>query len=478
MANAPAAAILAFLDQVSKTFIIIGPLKAFNENLGAGTTILAQANTYGDINLVNTIGKANLSATQQSYELTFNRVMLGQQFQQVGTWITQNTSVAASTLDAYLIASNAVTPFTYLVSPVTAFQAYLAPGGNPIPNSSGLAPTNNYMTPSNVFSPVVTFGSANITGTNTVTYTNNLNLPTSNNSIQIITVTGGAGTWTYTYKNVPSAAIAWNASASTAQTDINAVPTVGAGGVIVASPSAGVFIVQDIDAFSIANPNIATASVAGSGGATASLTNASSSTWVLVITAGGGIYTLEIGSTTEGIYGAAGINWNAIASTIQADLQSLLPLGLNVSVTGSAGTFFITLTRVLANQPFAYNFLQVLTGSLTGGSAKLSQTVIGGLQGYTGPAVTGALVTTTVNGTCVATVTANVVDIAGVFHAGRTFTVALGAAVQGTTVNLLTTGGGSAQAGDRILRITTCTVAGTATAGAWDFVSQLDRVIS
>lgn len=478
MGTATPSNILSILDSWVKVFTTIGNLSCFNANVNAGTTILSVSNSAGDINLVALVGVANETATQQSYELTNNRTPLSLQFQQLASWIASNSGTGTSTLNAYLSAANTTVPYTYLVSPYTAFQSFIAPGGSPLPNSSGLSTNNNYLSPSNVFAPIATFGSGNITGTNTATYTNNINLPTSNNGIQIITIANASsGTWTYTYNNQTTSGLAYNISASSLQTAINALSLSPAISVLVSSPSTGVYYVQAVDSFSQSTPNMLSATVSGSGlvgtGASASITNSVSAIWKLVITASGGTYDLPVGTTAQGVYTASAIAFDATASTIQAGLRALLPLGTNVSVSGSAGTYYIALGGILANQRFDYNFLSVNTASLTGGTATLTQTVLGGTQGYTGPSTTNAVVTTTVNGTCALTVTANAVDTSGVFHAGRTFTASLSSATAGTTVPLT-----PGTAGDRIVRITANSVAGTATAGAFNYTNELDRVIS
>jgi hypothetical protein len=453
-------------------------MAAWNQNINSLATTLSIANSADDGNFAVVMVPPNPGyalSTQTSYLIGYNRSSVQGEFAAWSSWLA-NTGTGASTLDAYFKTQNSAVPFTYLVSPVTAIQYFLAPGGNPLPSSStGIAATNNYMSPGNVFAPIVQFGSGNITGTNAVTYTNNLNLPVANNSIQVITIVGSGGTWTYSYGNQTTPGQSPTVSASTLQTAINALSTVTPSGVIVTNPATGVWVVQAVDGFAIANPNIANASVNGAAltgtGHSASIQNVSSAQWMLTISASSGNYSLQVGSSTEGIYPTGNVAYNAIASTIQSDLQATLPLGLNVTVTGT-GPFFITFGGVLANQRFDYNFLQVNQGTLSGGTAALVQTAVGGIQGYTGPATTQATVTTTVNGTCTLTVTANAVDSSGVFHTGRTFTATLSSVTAGNSVAL--TPGIS---GDRIMRITGIAVAGTATAGAFALVSELDRII-
>jgi len=187
----------------------------------------------------------------------------------------------------------------------------------------------------------------------------------------------------------------------------------------------------------------------------------------LIITATGGTFTIQVGNNPANVTSA--LAYNISASALQTALNALMPIYNSVATGTISSGFSVTYNGNCANQ--AMPLLTVNPASLTGGTAFAYINVLGGQQGYLPPALTTAVVTTTFNGTYSLTVNGAAIDSSGVYHAGpRTFTASLSSATSGTVVNL--TPGTS---GDRLVSVTNLTTSGTATAGAANLVSVLDR---
>lgn len=98
-----------------------------------------------------------------------------------------------------------------------------------------------------------------------------------------------------------------------------------------------------------------------------------------------------------------------------------------------------------------------------------------GAQGYTPSLGIACVITTTINGTLVITVTGNGVTSAGVTFTGHTYNITLSSATAGQTISL-----NPLTSGDRISQVTAIAKSGSpsATAGAFTVNSILERVVS
>lgn len=99
--------------------------------------------------------------------------------------------------------------------------------------------------------------------------------------LQTVTITGGAtgGTFTLTYSGQTTAGIAWNAAASTVQTALQALSSIGAGNVAVSGNAGGPWTVQFVGTLAVQTISAMT----GSGG---SLTGGSPVLTIAVVQAG------------------------------------------------------------------------------------------------------------------------------------------------------------------------------------------------
>jgi hypothetical protein len=218
-----------------------------------------------------------------------------------------------------------------------------------------------------------------------------------NNEVQTLTLaTGGTlgGTYTVSFGGVTSAAIAFNASAATVQTALEAVATIGTGNVAVSgttpTTSGGTLVFTFQNQLGFADVPLATlgvGSLTGNSGSAIALTTSGASgskgtSTLLGVTIGGsglgGTFTLTYGGVTSGA-----IPYNATSAQIQTYLDAMSTLGVgstevqpaNTSpIGGSGGTFLIRFTgsKALATTT-------TLTGSnsgLTGTSPTVTITTI------------------------------------------------------------------------------------------------------
>lgn len=192
---------------------------------------------------------------------------------------------------------------------------------------------------------------------------------TGTNEKQVVTLgnSPSGGTFTLTYDGQTTGNIAYDASASTVDTALEALSNIGAGDVTVTGSAGGPWTVEFTG-------SLAATDVALMTGDATNLTGTNEQQIVTLHTATGGTFTLTYGGQTT-----SGIAYNAAAATVQSALEALSSIGSsNVSVTGSAGgPWTVEFTGTLATTDVA---LMTLDGAnLTGGlSASIAETTPGG----------------------------------------------------------------------------------------------------
>jgi hypothetical protein len=222
----------------------------------------------------------------------------------------------------------------------------------------------------NTAANLLSVGSAGLSGGAGTTVTRVSAGHANQNEIQTITVFATGGTFTLTEGAQTTSAIAFNASAATLKTRIEAdlsatiTTTTTSGAGTVASP-------YSVTVTAPANTNIAeltanAASLTGGGGTIAELTAGSagaSEVQLVTLEAGvsGGTFALSFNGSAE----CTPIAWNAAAATVQTDLRAL-PTVNTVSVSGSAGgPWTVTWSGAQANalQPLLIGDGANLTGT-------------------------------------------------------------------------------------------------------------------
>ena len=150
--------------------------------------------------------------------------------------------------------------------------------------------------------------------------------------------------------------------------------------------------------------------------------------------------------------------WQSASATTRS-LTGLLPANVVFAPLTMFGTATVTAGPTL---------------TITGAAFILTVTdTVGGHQGYAPSTGLVANVTTAINGTLTVTLTASGWNAAGAAVTGRTWTAALSSVAAGAAAVNFT----PAVAGDRISQITAIAGAGAATAGAFNLVSVLERVV-
>ena len=201
-----------------------------------------------------------------------------------------------------------------------------------------------------------------------------LSLGGAGNEVQSVTVTATGGTFTVTFGANTSAAIAFNANASTVQTELERIPSIGVGNVAVTGVGsvANPYVITFQGALGntdVAALTLNTGALTGGTATQATVTNGASL---------GGTYTLSFNAGTT-----AAINVGDSAASIQTKLEVLAGVG-NVKVLGSSttagGTYLVVFTGTRANLAQAPI---TATSSLTGTSPFVTPvTLLGG--GFTG----------------------------------------------------------------------------------------------
>ena len=209
---------------------------------------------------------------------------------------------------------------------------------------------------------------------------------TGNNEVQTLTLaTAGTlgGTYTVAFGGVTSAAIAFNATAATVQTALEAMASIGAGNVAVTgttpTASGGVLTLTFQNLLGYADVPLATLGVGSLTGnsasaitlATAGTSSNQGTSTLLGVTIGGtslgGTFTLTYGGVTS-----AAIAYNATNAQVQAALDAMSSLGVGSAIVlpatastlgASGGTFLVQ---------FAGAKAQAVTTTMTGSNAGLT----------------------------------------------------------------------------------------------------------
>ena len=108
------------------------------------------------------------------------------------------------------------------------------------------------------------------------------------NAVQSVTISGGAtgGTFTITYGGYTTPGIAWNASAATVQTALQALTSIGANNVLVTGNAGGPYTLTFVGTLGIQPITTVTASASGLTGGTPVITPASVTTGIAPTTGG------------------------------------------------------------------------------------------------------------------------------------------------------------------------------------------------
>ncbi|MCA9014008.1 MAG: LamG domain-containing protein [Planctomycetaceae bacterium] len=194
-----------------------------------------------------------------------------------------------------------------------------------------------------------------------------------NNEVQVITLGGTAatgGTFTLTFDGQTTGTIAYNASAATVETALEALSNIGVGDATVSGSAGGPWTVEFTGALAATNVALMTINVTGLTGAVNEVQTISSPS-----SPTGGTFTLSFNGQTTGA-----IAYNASAATIQTALEALsnIPAG-SVSCGGGAlpGTpVTVTFQDELAATDVA--LLVVDTTNLTGVTGSAAETTPGG----------------------------------------------------------------------------------------------------
>lgn len=193
------------------------------------------------------------------------------------------------------------------------------------------------------------------------------------NAQQSVTIGGSptGGTFTLTFGGQTTSAIAYNASASTVQTALQALSTIGAGNATVTGAAGGPWTVTFTGTLGNAAQTLMTASGASltpsgsvtvanvtTGSTPPTVTPVHTTTGVLpinavqsiTVTGTAGTFTLTYGGQTS-----SPIAYNASAATVQTALQAVSTVGANNAVvTGSpGGPFTVTFQNTLGGQSIA-----------------------------------------------------------------------------------------------------------------------------
>ena len=192
------------------------------------------------------------------------------------------------------------------------------------------------------------------------------------NEVQTLTLSATGGTFTLTYSGQTTSALAYNASAATVETALEALSNLIPAEVAVSGSAGGPYTIT----FATMNAALLTASAAsltgGSGTAviaqgTQGASPANEADSVSLNGATGGTFTLAYSGQTT-----AAIAYNATAAEVQAALVALSNIGSgDVTVTGSEGTFVVTFTGSLA----ATDVSAITAISLLTANTKLTTTV-------------------------------------------------------------------------------------------------------
>lgn len=191
------------------------------------------------------------------------------------------------------------------------------------------------------------------------------------NGEQTVTVTGSptGGNFTLTFGGQTTANIAYNASASTVQTRLEALSTIGAGNVTVTGGNGGPYTVTFVD--DLGEQTIATMTANGAGltggttpGVTVAVVHAGNigvdeRQTVTVLDAGAGTFTLTYsGQTTDPL------PYNAAAGVVEAALDELSNIDGDVTVSGVPGSYLVVFTGDLGGTDVAQ--MTANTSGLTG----------------------------------------------------------------------------------------------------------------
>lgn len=179
---------------------------------------------------------------------------------------------------------------------------------------------------------------------------------TGTNEKQLVTITGATGgTFTLTWNGQTTDPIAYNASAATVQTELEALSNIDSGDVTVTGSDGGPYTVEFIGDLAATNVALITAN-------NSSLTGSANEeqTVTVINSPSGGDFTLSFnGQTTDAIA------YNASAATVQSELEGLANIKAgDVDVTGSdGGPWTVEFTGDLAKTDVS---LLVAVSSLTG----------------------------------------------------------------------------------------------------------------
>ena len=194
-----------------------------------------------------------------------------------------------------------------------------------------------------------------------------------NNEIQVITLSGTdatGGTFTLTFDGQTTGDIAYNASAATIETALEALSKIGVGDTTVSGSAGGPWTVEFTGALAVTNVALMTIDVTNLTGGVNEIQTISSPS-----NPTGGTFTLSYGGDTT-----SAIAYNASAATIQTALEALntIPVG-SVACTGGAlpGTpVTVTFQDELATTDV--DLLVADASSLTGVTGSVTETTQGG----------------------------------------------------------------------------------------------------
>jgi len=471
--------VLEILDLYGDTYLLNDSLVQNNKITIAGNYIFGNGTPVagtGDQTFINALMNVNAAQVTTPVQFAKNTALVQPQFSALASWITRSAGVSTSTIDGYLSYYNSATTgalYSYLAEPNTALQYYLCAGQNPLTTTT---PTT-MMTPSNVYAPQMQFGAATVGAAAAVTYTDELSIPTTNNGLQTLTITGAsAGTFIAQFvvsgATVSTAAITYTGSlsAATIQTAVNAT-SIGASQVRVYGSNGGPWYFDFYGSKfvnTLITPIVIVSSLTGDG-AVATVSTAVNAAYLLTVNATGG----TLGFNMFGQAGTIAYTVSTTAAAMQTAMAGLSSTGTGqVTVTGAnGGPYTVALTGNLANQ-YAAPFT-VTSSALTGGTstAKVQQTFLGSQQGFTPTKGLTANVTTTINDTFTVQVTFDGWSSAGAVVTGHTATATLDNLTAGQSASFSMT-----TSGDRIRHITAvASTAGAATAGAFTLDSLIER---
>lgn len=186
------------------------------------------------------------------------------------------------------------------------------------------------------------------------------------------TVTGTGGTRTFTVNGQTTSALAYNASAATIKTALEALSSVANEDVTTTGSAGGPYTMTFAGAFAGLDVLVTTTPSLTGGANTAAVTHPSAGVYVVTLGAGnsGGSFTITVNGQTTGA-----IAFDATSATVQTALEALSNIGavsidVNVTQTGTYVNQF-EWTGALKNTKVAFS---VDPASLTGGTSTIIRT--------------------------------------------------------------------------------------------------------